>query len=72
MSPVPRALSDVSNTLKDRSFVSAVRSTVEVTCNDFVKSKINGYQDCQHQVQAKMQVDPRNIFSEMEHWIQSR
>jgi hypothetical protein len=40
ISAVPRALSDISNTLNDRLFVSSIRSTVEVTYDDFVKSKI--------------------------------
>ena len=39
-SAVPRVLSDISNTLNDNLFVSAIRSTVETTYDDFVQSKI--------------------------------
>jgi hypothetical protein len=41
ISVVPRVLSDISNTLNDRLFVSAIRSTVEVTYDDTVKTKID-------------------------------
>ena len=40
ISAVPRTSSDASNTLHDRLFVSAVRSKVEVTHDEFVQSKI--------------------------------
>jgi hypothetical protein len=39
MSAIPRYLSNVSNTLNDHLFVSAIRSTVEVTYDENVKSK---------------------------------
>jgi CCR4-NOT transcriptional regulation complex NOT5 subunit len=37
ISPVPCILSDISNTLNDRLFVNAIRSTVEVTYAESVK-----------------------------------
>ena len=39
MSAVPRVLSDISNTLNDNLFVSAIRSTVETSYDDFIKAK---------------------------------
>jgi hypothetical protein len=39
MSAVPHVLSDIYNTLNDRLFVSYIRSTVEVTYDDFIKAK---------------------------------
>jgi hypothetical protein len=39
LSAIPCTLSDISNTLNYRLFVSALRSTLEVTYDDFVNSK---------------------------------
>jgi hypothetical protein len=41
LSPVPRALLDIQNTLNDGLFLSAIRSTVEATCKDLFSQKSN-------------------------------
>lgn len=71
ISPVPCALSDLSNTLNDRLFINTIRSKVEVTYDcAFIHSNIA--RESQHNQPWKSPIDPRDTGPKVEHRFRSR